>query len=436
DPIRPGYTFNGWFTEAGGLGNHWDIATTTMPANDQTLFAHWTAKPYTIFFDANGVVGSMGSQSMTYGVKEALKPNTLVAPAGSRFTGWNTRADGLGDSYADKAEVLDLAAGDDSITLFAQWTENTYTIEFNPNPPEGSAVTGDMQSLKNVRYSQSIPLTANSYSCQSYVFSCWTENMDGTGTRYENRQVVEKLRGETQTGETITLFAQWAGAPYTVTYDKTLDDATGTIAPDTFTYNTWSRLPSSGFERTGSELVGWSRDKAKAQAGIAEFKRGQAVKDLPANKGDAVTLYAVWTERIAVTCPLNPTIAIDAQGNPTPDATTYFESTTTSPVAVVSAMCEPIESTPGTQSVFPDQAQWQDIIFMLRPLSGSAQNIFLKDGGVKTLNWTVPAKTEAENGKLAVSFSLKKDPLIQIAYAGDQSVPVARIAFTFSLAKA
>lgn len=47
------------------------------------------------------------------------------------FSGWNTRADGKGDAYAqgDDAAPLMAGAGEGQITLYAQWKINPPTIK-------------------------------------------------------------------------------------------------------------------------------------------------------------------------------------------------------------------------------------------------------------------------------------------------------------------
>lgn len=41
NPIRDGYTFKGWNTEADGSGTAWELETTPMQANNVTLYAQW-----------------------------------------------------------------------------------------------------------------------------------------------------------------------------------------------------------------------------------------------------------------------------------------------------------------------------------------------------------------------------------------------------------
>ena len=122
-----GYTFAGWFTALTDGEQVQDNATLTA---DLTLYAQWTANSYTVTFEANGGEGSMNQQTFTYDVAQALNQNTFTR-TGYSFTGWNTQADGNGSTYGDKAEVLNLTTEVGvNITLYAQWSINSYTIRF------------------------------------------------------------------------------------------------------------------------------------------------------------------------------------------------------------------------------------------------------------------------------------------------------------------
>ena len=78
----------------------------------------------TVTFEANGsaeypVEGMMPPQTVTEKTDAALTANTFTRE-GYNFTGWNTAADGTGDSYADGATV-NLA---ENTILYAQWEDN------------------------------------------------------------------------------------------------------------------------------------------------------------------------------------------------------------------------------------------------------------------------------------------------------------------------
>ena len=123
-PTRTGYTFGGW---SNGSTTHQPEATVTITA-DTTFTAQWTANQYTVKFDANGGDGSISNQAFTYDVPQALTANTFTR-TGYTFAGWNTAADGTGTAYADERQVSNLTAvSGGTVTLYAQWTANTYTV--------------------------------------------------------------------------------------------------------------------------------------------------------------------------------------------------------------------------------------------------------------------------------------------------------------------
>ena len=78
---------------------------------------------YMITFDANGGKGEMNRQKLIEGKTGRLKANAFTW-SGHTFKGWNTKADGSGKSYADKARVT--LKGD--ITLYAQWYINVTLV--------------------------------------------------------------------------------------------------------------------------------------------------------------------------------------------------------------------------------------------------------------------------------------------------------------------
>ena len=128
-PVRTGYTFGGYYTEANGGGtkyynaagtsaNSWNIASAT------TLYAKLTANNYTVRFNANGGKGAMSDMAFTYDAAQNLTANAF-ARTGCTFAGWSTTADGSGDSYTDGQNVTNLTVGNnDVVTLYAQWTDH------------------------------------------------------------------------------------------------------------------------------------------------------------------------------------------------------------------------------------------------------------------------------------------------------------------------
>ena len=104
------YAFSGWTPEV------------TAVTGDVTYKATYTTTPqqYTVIFDANGGEGSMEAQTFSYGVDTKLTKNTFTRDD-YVFTGWNTKADGTGATYADEGSIIDLT---EDLTLYAQWRHN------------------------------------------------------------------------------------------------------------------------------------------------------------------------------------------------------------------------------------------------------------------------------------------------------------------------
>ena len=86
----------------------------------------WQEKPntYTVTFDTNGGSGSMAQQSYKIDTDYQLPANSFYLFA-KKFVGWNTAADGSGTSYADGATVRNLANVGGSVTLYAQWADDS-----------------------------------------------------------------------------------------------------------------------------------------------------------------------------------------------------------------------------------------------------------------------------------------------------------------------
>lgn len=86
---------------------------------------------YIISFDANGGTGEMQDQEATITNSQVVSANltkNTFKREDYKFAGWNTKADGSGDAYADQAGIPEVP-----VTLYAQWVKDidqagTYTV--------------------------------------------------------------------------------------------------------------------------------------------------------------------------------------------------------------------------------------------------------------------------------------------------------------------
>ena len=112
-PTRYGYSFNGWYTAKTGGTKITDSTKVTLGGN-QTLYAQWTAKEYTITYDANG--GSVSPTSAKIKMDAAYPSLPVPERFGFTFNGWFTEKTG-GTKITSSAKFI---AGTNQ-TLYAQW---------------------------------------------------------------------------------------------------------------------------------------------------------------------------------------------------------------------------------------------------------------------------------------------------------------------------
>ena len=150
-PSRTGYTFMGYFTEPNGGGtqyydadmsstHNWDINT-----NPSTLYAKWTVKQYTVNLDKQS--GTGGTSSVTVNYDSAMPSATAPSRTGYTFAGYYTSPNGGGTQYYDEnmVSVSYWNITTNPSTLYANWTANTYTLNFDVQ--NGDALSPSTQSV-------------------------------------------------------------------------------------------------------------------------------------------------------------------------------------------------------------------------------------------------------------------------------------------------
>ena len=141
---RPGYVFTGWNSVADGSGTAFNSTSAVSVTGPMTLYAQWRQlPPATIAFAMNGAHGSVPSISAYAGATETLSAPPALARPGYVFTGWNTRANGKGSTFAGGA-TMTLSS---SLTLYAQWSGHAPARLVSPIGPfmaSSIAVTGSL----------------------------------------------------------------------------------------------------------------------------------------------------------------------------------------------------------------------------------------------------------------------------------------------------
>ena len=235
---------------------------------------------YTVKFNGNGAdSGSVANQKITYGNKTALSANKFQKK-GYSFKGWNTKKDGSGTTYADKADGSKLTKTNRAaVTLYAQWTANKYTITFNGN----GSTSGNMKKLSNLKYGKTYTLTKNSYKKKGYTFKGWNTKKDGSGKTYKNKAEIKNLSSKAD-GK-VTLYAQWSKTKYTITYNLN-KGKNHKNNPSSYNITT-KTIKLKSPTRKGYTFKGWYSDK-KCTKKVTQIKKGSTGN---------ITLYAKWAKK-------------------------------------------------------------------------------------------------------------------------------------------
>ncbi|PRZ77596.1 internalin [Listeria monocytogenes] len=162
-PTKQGYTFDGWYDAETG-GNKWDFKTMKIPANDVTLYAHFTVSSYQVNFDIDGAV-----------TNEAIVYDTLLnEPAtptkqGYTFDGWYDAETG-GNKWDFK--TMKIPAND--VTLYAHFTINNYQANFDID----GSVTNETITYDTLLNEPTAPTK------QGFLFDGWYDAEVG-GTKWD-----------------------------------------------------------------------------------------------------------------------------------------------------------------------------------------------------------------------------------------------------------
>lgn len=224
--------FLGWNTKADGTGTTYYPNSTVEITDNVTLYARWGDKASTVSVtyhsnfapDQTKTVKDIANNSQI----KVADYTTLGLPArtGYTFTGWNTQADGTGDSFDADAWVR--VNNDGSNVLYAQWVRQTGTLTIN------KTITG-LDTAKDISftvtgpnsYNQSITIPAKSFTKAAngnFTGSVLVNNLPvGEYTVTENSATVDGYTLNTTTNPTngkVTVTKEGTTVSFINTYVK------------------------------------------------------------------------------------------------------------------------------------------------------------------------------------------------------------------------
>lgn len=186
-PIKTGYIFSGWYTNDSFTGDTYNFSSSVT--NELVLYAKWTINQYSISFNTNG--GSAVT-AIIQDYNTSVSAPTSPTREGYAFDGWYSDA-GLTSPYAFSTMPAQ------NITLYARWTINQYTIDFNVDG--GSSISPITQDYGTSVSAPSNPTKTN------FNFAGWF-----TEASFENEYTFSTIPAQN-----ITLYAKWVDATSTAT---------------------------------------------------------------------------------------------------------------------------------------------------------------------------------------------------------------------------
>ncbi|MBR1921554.1 MAG: InlB B-repeat-containing protein, partial [Kiritimatiellae bacterium] len=273
EPVRPGWAFEGWWTEPTG-GAQVKYTTKVTATRAHTLYAHWRSlgERMTATFNANGgTVVVPGSKDYVPGQTFGQFP--VPTRRGYAFEGWWTEAvNGVRMTEATQVPAADME-------LFAHWSPVTYYVRFNANGGTGEA------TYQRFTYDSRQALCTHGFYRFGFAFSGWAVEPGGQ-VRYAENATVVNLE-ETQDA-VFDLYAVWSGEGYSIRFDS--NGGTGIMDNQTIAVGETQTLWPCAFARAGYSFAGW----ATTPSGVVAYLDGAAVRNLATANGATVPLYAVW----------------------------------------------------------------------------------------------------------------------------------------------
>ena len=206
---RTGYRAN-WYTAKEG-GTYLSTSSNCV-ASVTRLYARWNPNYYKISYNANGGTGSMNDSWFYYDKPANLRRNAFTNN-GLVFAGWATSPTGP-VVYADGEQVLNLASTYTVIKLYAVWSTDCYTVNFDANGGTGS------MDAQNCALNACVKLGKCTFERKNHTFLGWASTPDGAVKYADGAQVCNLAKS---VGAAVTLYAKWqpgfAALVYTSPWD-------------------------------------------------------------------------------------------------------------------------------------------------------------------------------------------------------------------------
>ena len=320
---RTGYTFNGWWTAATGGSRITENTKVTVTSN-QTLYAHWTVNNYTVTWNGNGAsldaklwsyAGSTGytssnsgsnssytysgksaSSSVTYDVAISYK-TPIPFKLGNTFNGWWTSASGGYMVANTNGQMVASVSGytdankkwirAQATTLYAQWTQQSYSISYNLN---GGYLSSQPPNSYTFGTSEAIGIPTRT----GHTFAGWTVTATLTGKAYATINLSSGVMEFNNSYPTAVYFPLFYQRP-NVLYSGKGSDQNGEIRWRQYSIGGAYLGSNSGSSSVECMTSLWYHGGMNSATTTITWNQNAGFYTIPSNQTGNLTLVAKWT---------------------------------------------------------------------------------------------------------------------------------------------
>ena len=244
---------------------------------------------YTVKFNSNGAMGLGISDSIEVNAGEDYRlPEVTGTRDGYVFNGWNTEANGSGESYDDLGTIKGLKDKEE-ITLYAQWIGEEMTVTFDAS---GGVVNPESKIVHRFDSYGELPIPYK----ENAGFVNWACKSDGTMVSYSDEVSCTEL------------VAVWVDNAYTFILDanggtlSALFDNSGSylrinsreLLSSFFLNNNKYTIDKNMFVRNDKTFKEWN---TKADGSGKTYFEGELIgKDDVVLENNTFKLYAIWED--------------------------------------------------------------------------------------------------------------------------------------------
>lgn len=248
---------------------------------------------YTVYYNGNGGSGAMPASTVYYGTAFKTRQNTITR-TGYTFAGWNEKADGTGTKWGiTSSDDGTYESGNSwtwtytkNITLYAQWTEHTMTVNYCGNGADYGTYQGQSVNLNDVVHTD-VFLYDNSYTTglsnvqnKDYLYLSrtgyspthyWLTAGDNyisvheDDTSLNSGEAVANAFGLTlaNSNQAVRVYAAWKKNTYT--FNFVANGGSGNMDAQLVNWEDSFQLSKNLFKREGYTFIGWNvcRDDGK-----------------------------------------------------------------------------------------------------------------------------------------------------------------------------